>query len=111
MELLGSIVVLMCSVWVVCLNETLLLEPGVVGLLILWTSNFNITLNFMINTCAETKAAITAIERLDAMVDLPSEQPMETNQEHMPAESWPGHSLLKFVTKSHYGMETNYHCL
>jgi ABC-type multidrug transport system fused ATPase/permease subunit len=96
MELLGSIVVLVSSVLVVCLNETLLLEPGLVGLLILWSSNFTITLNFMVDTFAETEAAITAIERVDAMADLPSEKPMETVQEHMPAESWPEHGLLKF---------------
>lgn len=96
MELLGSLVVLVSSVLVVCLNETLRLEAGLVGLLIMWSSNFTITLNFMVDTFAETEAAITAIERVDAMADLPSEKPMETAKEVELDESWPRSGQIAF---------------
>jgi ABC-type multidrug transport system fused ATPase/permease subunit len=96
MELLGSIVVLVSSVLVVCLNDSLDLEPGLVGLLIMWSSNFTITLNFLVDTFSETEAAITAIERVDAMADLPKEKSMDTDPDHEPPSSWPAHGLLKF---------------
>ena len=37
MELLGSIVVLVCSVLVVLWNDSLGLEPGLIGMLIMWS--------------------------------------------------------------------------
>lgn len=100
MELLGSIVVLVSSVLVVCLYETLDIEPGLVGLLIMWSSNFTITLNFLVDTFSETEAAITAIERVDAMADLPREKSMETELDHRPPASWPESGLLKFENVS-----------
>ena len=96
MELLGSIVVLVSSVLVVCLNDVLKLEAGLVGLLILWSSNFTITLNFLVDTFSETEAAITSIERVDAMADLPRERSFETDEKHGPPENWPKKGLLEF---------------
>ena len=96
MEILGSIVVLVSSVLVVTLNETLNLEAGLAGLLILWSSNFTITLNFLVDTFSETEAAITAIERVDAMADLPSEKPFETTKENEPPKDWPSQGALEF---------------
>jgi ABC-type multidrug transport system fused ATPase/permease subunit len=96
MELLGSLVVLVSSVLVVCLNDVLRLEAGLVGLLILWSSHFTITLNFMVDTFADTEAAITSIERVDAMADLPSEKPMETAKDVALDESWPRTGSIDF---------------
>ena len=96
MELLGSFVVLVSSLLVVCLNESLNLEPGIVGLLIMWSSNFTITLNFLVDSLSETEAAITAIERVDAMADLPMEKPMESDPDHQPPVCWPEHGHLTF---------------
>jgi ABC-type multidrug transport system fused ATPase/permease subunit len=96
MELLGSIVVFVSSALVVCLNETLGLETGLVGLLIMWSANFTTTLNFLVDTFSETEAAITAIERVDAMANLPFEKPMETNKRDAPPKSWPENGLLEF---------------
>ncbi|CAB9525310.1 Oligomycin resistance ATP-dependent permease YOR1 [Seminavis robusta] len=53
-------------------------------------------LNFLVDTFAEAEAAITAIERVDAMASLPSEKPMETDAEHQPPSSWPTQGLLEF---------------
>ena len=104
MEVLGSLVVLTTSVLVVCLNEQLNTTAGLAGLLITWTSNFTITLNFLVDTFSETEAAITAIERVDAMAELPSERPMETETTIMEdgssinalSKSWPQQGLLEF---------------
>jgi ATP-binding cassette subfamily C (CFTR/MRP) protein 1 len=96
MELLGSLVVLVSSVLVVCLNDVLRLEAGLVGLLIMWSSNFTITLNFMCDTFADTEAAITSIERVDAMADLPSEKSMETAKDVALDESWPRTGSIDF---------------
>ena len=104
MEVLGSLVVLTTSVLVVCLNEQLNTTAGLAGLLITWTSNFTITLNFLVDTFSETEAAITAIERVDAMAELPSERSMETETTIMEdgssikalSKSWPQQGLLEF---------------
>lgn len=96
MELLGSIVVLVTTVLVVSLNEDLGIDPGLVGLLILWAGNFTITLNFLVDTFSEAEAAITAIERVDAMADLPKEMPTETIAEYEPKSEWPEKGTLEF---------------
>jgi ABC-type multidrug transport system fused ATPase/permease subunit len=96
MEILGSAVVLVSSVLLVCLNDTLNLEAGLAGMLIMWSSNFTITLNFLVDTFSETEAAITAIERVDAMANLPSEKPFETAKEFEPPQEWPKEGVLEF---------------
>jgi ABC-type multidrug transport system fused ATPase/permease subunit len=96
MEVLGSVVVLTTTVLVVCLNDTLQTSAGLAGLLITWGANFTITLNFLVQTFSETEAAITAIERVDAMADLPTEKPMETADEFKPPPEWPEKGLLEF---------------
>ena len=96
MEMLGSIVVLVSSVLVVCLNDVLGLEAGIVGLLIMWSSYFTLTLNFLVDTFSETEAAITSIERVDAMADLPTEESMETDDARKLPESWPEQGSLQF---------------
>jgi len=70
--------------------------PFPVGLLIMWASNFTITLSFLVDTFGEAEAAITAIERVDAMSKLPQEKPMKTDEEHAVPESWPSKGELKF---------------
>jgi ABC-type multidrug transport system fused ATPase/permease subunit len=96
MEMLGSVVVLVSTVLLVCLNDQLNLEAGLAGLLIMWSSHFTITLNFMVDTFSETEAAITAIERVDAMADLPTEKPFETAKGLEPPQDWPENGVLEF---------------
>jgi ATP-binding cassette, subfamily C (CFTR/MRP), member 1 len=95
-ELLGSVVVLCSSFLVVCLNEKLRLDPGLVGLLILWSSNFTLSLGFLIDFFGESEAAITAIERVDAMARLPEEKKMETDHKYLPPASWPEDGAIEF---------------
>jgi ABC-type multidrug transport system fused ATPase/permease subunit len=95
-ELAGSLVVLVAALLVVCFNNVLLLDPGLIGLLIIWSSNFTITLGFLVDTFGEAEAAITAIERVDAMSKLPQEKCMTTDDEHQVPESWPSNGALEF---------------
>ena len=83
-------------VLVVCLNETLRIEPGLIGLLIIWSANFTISLGFLIDFFGEAEAAITAIERVDAMARLPTEKPVETDPSHLPPPSWPERGEIEF---------------
>lgn len=95
-ELLGSVIVLASTVLVVCLNETLRLDPGLVGLLILWSSNFTLSLGFLVDFFSESESAITAIERIDAMGRLPEEKSMETDLKYLPPASWPEEGAIEF---------------
>jgi ATP-binding cassette subfamily C (CFTR/MRP) protein 1 len=95
-EVIGSIVVLASSTLVISLNDSLGLDAGIIGLLILWSSNFTTTLGFLVDTFTEAEAAITAIERVDAMARLPCERPMDTDKSRSPPPSWPESGLLEF---------------
>jgi hypothetical protein len=89
MESLGSIIVLVLSALVISVNDVLKLDAGIVGLLILWPSNFTITLGFLVDTCAEAEAAIITIERVGAVSRLSGEKPMETDDVRTVPPSWP----------------------
>ncbi|KAL7574900.1 hypothetical protein ACA910_010731 [Epithemia clementina (nom. ined.)] len=95
-ESLGASVVLVASTLVVSLNDLFRIDPGLVGLLIVWSSNFTITLGFLIDFFGETESAITAIERVDAMTKIPKEKPMKTEEGLVPAPAWPEHGHLVF---------------
>ena len=96
-EMLGAVVVLSATLLVVTLNGSYALEPGIVALLILWSSNFTITLGFLVDSFSEAEAAITSIERLDAMSKLPQEKAMATDEINKPPSDWPEHGSLEFV--------------
>lgn len=95
-ELMGSCVVLCATVLVVWLNDVLALKPGIVALLVLWSSNFTITLGFLVDSFSEAEAAITAIERVDAMSLVPQEKATKSDDHLCPPESWPEHGCLEF---------------
>jgi ATP-binding cassette, subfamily C (CFTR/MRP), member 1 len=89
--------VLVASVLVTSFNDIFQIDAGLVGLLILWSSHFTITLGFLVDTVAETEAAITAIERVDAMSRLPQERSMITDVSKVKVpDSWPEHGHLEF---------------
>lgn len=94
-EFLGSIVVFLSCVLVICLNNTLQLSAGIVGLLIIWSVNFTITLGFLVDNFSESESAITSIERVDAMSRLPEEKSMITSSIQLPS-SWPDAGRLEF---------------
>jgi ABC-type multidrug transport system fused ATPase/permease subunit len=90
-------VVLAASVLVISFNDIFQIDAGLVGLLILWSSHFTITLGFLVDTVAEAEAAITAIERVDAMSRLPQERSMitDTSKVTLP-KAWPEYGHLEF---------------
>lgn len=96
-ELLGAIVVLSATLLVVTLNDVVALEPGIVALLIIWSSNFTITLGFLVDSFSEAEAAITSIERVDAMSRLPQEKDVKTDESQLPPSSWPEEGCLEFA--------------
>lgn len=78
------------------LNGILGIETGLIGLLVIWSGNFTITLGFLVDTFGEAEAAITAIERVDAMVHIPKEKAKRTPDIlHLPPE-WPNKGELVF---------------
>lgn len=93
-ELMGSIVVLASSLLVISLNDLFKIHAGLVGLLILWSSHFTITLNFLVDTFSEAEASITAIERVDAMALLPQEA--SKNSPTDVPKDWPDQGKLEF---------------
>ena len=95
-ESLGATVVLVSTTLVVCLNDVLRIEPGLVGLLIIWSSNFTVSLGFLIDFFGEAESAITAIERVDAMTEIPAEKAMKTEERFLPAPEWPEHGQIVF---------------
>ena len=95
-ECLGAFVTLAACLFVTTMNEQLGLAPGFVGLLVIWTSNFTITLGFLMNAISEAEASITSIERLHSMELLPSEADLETTKDNQVDLSWPQHGLLEF---------------
>lgn len=95
-ELLGSVVVLAAGVLVASLNDVFRIDAGLVGLLILWSSNFTITLGFCVDTFGEAEAAITAIERVDAMAHVRQERERETKALYQVSRSWPEAGELVF---------------
>lgn len=95
-ELLGSVIVLVACVLVISLNDTLQISAGFAALLIIWSSNFTITLGFLVDTFSEAEAAITSIERVHAMCKLPEEKSMLTDKSVGLPDSWPQRGLVEF---------------
>lgn len=95
-EVLGALVVLTSTLLVISFNDKFRLEPGIVGLLIIWSSNFTITLGFLMDFFSEAESAITGIERVDAMARLPMERNMETDKATGLPPSWPESGRLEF---------------
>lgn len=95
-EILGSLVVLTSSLLVISMNDHLRLDPGIVGLLIVWSANFTITLGFVMDFFSEAESAITGIERVDAMSRLPMEKAMVTDKALSLPTSWPDKGYLAF---------------
>lgn len=95
-ELLGSVIAFVSCLVVVIFNDVLSLEPGFVALLIIWSTNYTVTLGFLVDNISEAEAAITSIERIRAMSDLPQERSLTTLETNRVDEAWPMHGSLEF---------------
>ena len=95
-ELLGALIVFASTLLIVIFNDTFAIDAGLVAMLIIWSSNFNITLGFLVDHVSEAEAAITSVERIRGMSELPQEKNMTTDEKHQPPKDWPARGKLEF---------------
>ena len=95
-QVLGSFVVLFAAFFVVLFNDHLKLDTGIIAMLIIWSTNFTITLGFFSQAVSETEAYLTSVERLQDMTNLPQEKRHETDDSVKLKSSWPDEGQLKF---------------
>ena len=65
-------------------------------MLLIWSSNFTITLSFFSNAISETEAALTSVERISEMGNLPQEGAVMTPATIDLDPSWPARGKLTF---------------
>merc|ERR1740139_541695 len=95
-QVLGSFAVLFAGVFVVSYNDKLKLETVLIAILIIWTSNFTITLGFFSQAMSETEAYLTSVERARDMAELPQEGALETVESVKLSAAWPSSGHLSF---------------
>merc|ERR1740139_252097 len=95
-QVLGSFAILFAGSFVVSYNDKLKLETGLIAILIIWTSNFTITLGFFSQAIAETEAYLTSVERARDMAELPQENALETVESVKLSAAWPSSGHLSF---------------
>ena len=100
LETLGSFVTLAACLFVSTFNKELGLSPGLSGFLIIWATSMTVTLGFLINAFSEAEAAITSIERMHSLEQLPQEKSMITSAENRVDDAWPRKGLLTFENVS-----------
>eukprot|EP00814_Leptocylindrus_danicus_P019993 CAMPEP_0116023412 /NCGR_PEP_ID=MMETSP0321-20121206/11582_1 /TAXON_ID=163516 /ORGANISM="Leptocylindrus danicus var. danicus, Strain B650" /LENGTH=335 /DNA_ID=CAMNT_0003494699 /DNA_START=253 /DNA_END=1260 /DNA_ORIENTATION=- len=104
LEILGCVVSFCASFLVVSFNEYFRIDAGIVALLIMWASNFTITLNFLMENTNEAEAAITSVERMNAMTTLPQERALETSEDVVLGQDWPTRGVLEFRLRYREGL-------
>ncbi len=95
-QVLGSFAVLFAAVFVVSSNELLNLEIGLIAMLIIWSSNFTISLSFFSLAVSESEAYLTSMERARDVCELPQEKSVQTAEALKPSADWPPHGGLSF---------------
>ena len=95
-ELLGVVLVFVLMFLVVMFNDTFRIDAGLAAMIVIWSSNYTIVLGFLVDTTSEAEAAITSVERIREMSELPQEKSMATEKEHLPQASWPLRGKLEF---------------
>jgi len=95
-EMMGAFIVFVPLLLVCCLNNVLELSSGLVGLLITGSMNFTLALSFLVDFFGDAEASITAIERVDAMSEVPQEADWETASTTSLDSEWPRTGKLEF---------------
>jgi ABC-type bacteriocin/lantibiotic exporter with double-glycine peptidase domain len=96
-EMMAAVTVFVPAILVSTLNEYLELSAGLVGLLIVGSLNFTLALSFLVDFFADAESAITAIERLDALTEVPQEKPYDTDPSLITLDcNWPTNGKLEF---------------
>lgn len=94
-QMLGSCSVLFSVAFVASFNDVLNLDPGIAAMLIIWSANFTISLSFFVQGISESEAAMTSLERVMAMTEIPQEED-DTRKPEPVEPSWPCSGDLKF---------------
>lgn len=95
-QVLGSFALLFSGVFVVSFNQNLDLETGFIAMLVIWTSNFTISLSFFSQAVSESEAYLTSVERARDMAELPQECEYETKSEYKVPAHWPSKGEIVF---------------
>ena len=100
-QIVGAFSVLFSVCVVVLFNHVLVISPGLVAMLIIWSSNFTISLGFMIQAITESEASMTSVERVLTMTELPEEEKGRGKKGWSsgltsPSEEWPTSGKLQF---------------
>ncbi len=95
-EFLGAVIVFIASILVISFNSTLALGPGLVALLIRWSSGLTVSLSFLVDNVAEAEGAVTAIERISRMAETPQEPDFDRKGDFVADLPWPSKGELEF---------------
>ena len=93
LEILSGVVIFAAFLFVSSLQKRAQLQPGLAALVIIWATNFTITIGYLMDSTAESEAAITSVERINAMSSLPQEKVVGNGQA---PKDWPKEGILKF---------------
>ncbi len=96
-ELLGVAIVFIATLLVVIFNGVFGLSAGLVALLIRWSSGLTVSLSFLVDNAAEAEGAVTAIERIKRMSEVPQEQNFDKKGSLVISDSWPTKGTLEFI--------------
>lgn len=99
-QVLGSITTLFVGIFVVCFNSNLKLDAGLVGMLLVWSSNFTITLGFLMLGLSEAEASITSLERASEICNVPIEADSKPSKSDVLDPSWPLKGAIEFENVS-----------
>jgi len=95
-QLIGAMVVLFTSMYAVVFRNNIDAGDGIVAILLIWSSNFVITLGFLVRAISDSEAEITSVERMSNLLSVPQESDVLTSKSHLPAEDWPQQGALTF---------------
>ena len=96
----GAVVTTVAALLIVTTRDLLPLSGGIAGLLINWTLNFSITLQFLVTAVVEAEAAITSVERCLQLTSVAPEAPQDLPSDADLPPSWPATGALSFSNVS-----------
>jgi len=99
-DLLGFFVTLVACIGVVAIQEWNPVKAGLAGLLLNWSSNFSITLQFLVRAVTESEAAITSVERVLQLCSVQVEGEIDKEADEDIDADWPKNGTLEFKNVS-----------
>jgi len=92
----GMLVTTCAAILVIVLNDVIPLSGGIAALLINWTLNFSITLQFLVVAMVESEAAITSVERGLQLTLLEPERAVSLESDGQLDREWPRTGEVEF---------------